>query len=304
MAKPIAAVLVAALLLALALVAWSWRPWRAERAVRVPDGPFVSSGPRDRAVIWAVGDGADGGGAARDLVARMRRGRLDRLLYLGDVYATGPLAALRPDGTAADWRENYATVYGALAGRTAPTPGNHGWRLRGEGYLPYWTRVYGRPVPSFYDFAVAGWQVLSLNSQAPHAAHSAQLRWLRERVRAPGTCRLAFWHRPRFSAGPHGDAPDLEPLWGALRGRGAIVVSGHDHNMQRLRPVDGLVQYVSGAGGHGLYGFSDDARLAFGNDEAYGALRIELRPGRARLSFVTTAGRVLDTSEVRCRRAG
>jgi hypothetical protein len=136
---------------------------------------------------------------------------------------------------------------------------------------------------------------------SPHAAGSSQLRWLAREAARPGTCRLAFMHRPRFSGGRHGDQPDVAPLWNALRGRAALVVAGHDHDMQRLRPIDGITSFVSGAGGHGRYELRPDARRAFGDDRTYGALRIDLRPGHARLRFVAAGGRVLDSSAVRCR---
>lgn len=286
---------------ALGIAVVLWRPWHSEPPLRQPHGAFVSSGPARRALIWAVGDGADGSARAQRVVTRMRRTRVDRVLYLGDVYGGGLLPLVRGDGTAADFRKRYDPVYGDFARRTAPTPGNHEWPQRGDGYEPYWEAVFGTPPPAYYDFRVAGWQLLSLNSEAPHGARSAQLRWLRARVRAPGTCRLAFWHRPRFNAGRHGDAREVAPLWDALRGHARIVVSGHDHNMQRLRPVDGITQYIAGAGGHGLYDVRrDDPRLAFAQSRAYGALRIELRPGRARLAFVSAGGAVLDVSVVTC----
>lgn len=281
--------------------AWAWQPWRSEPPLREPRGAFVPSGPDGRALVWAVGDGADGSARAQRVVARMRRTAFDRFLYLGDVYGGGLLGRLRGDGTAADYRDRYDPVYGTFAERTAPTPGNHEWPRREDGYEPYWAEVFGTTPPAYYDFRAGGWQLLSLNSEAPHGRGSAQVRWLRTRLQGAGTCRLAFWHRPRFSAGKHGDAPDVAPLWDALRGRATIVVSGHGHNMQRFGAVDGIVQYVSGAGGHGLYRLRRrDRRLAFGDDDTYGALRIELRPGHARLAFVSVDGRILDVSVVRC----
>jgi hypothetical protein len=61
-----------------------------------------------------------------------------------------------------------------------------------------------------------------------------------------------FWHRPRFSAGTvHGDAPDVTPLWNAIRGHARLVLNGHDHVMLRYRPRDGLTEYVAGSGGAG-----------------------------------------------------
>jgi calcineurin-like phosphoesterase family protein len=278
----------------------AWAPWRADPAIRLPHGAYVPSGPRGEALLWALGDGADGGTAARSVVARMKRKRFDRVLYLGDVYGSGIVSLALGDGSAADFRTRYDALYGQFAKRTAPTPGNHEWPRRAEGYEPYWRGVYGQAPPAFYAFAVAGWQILSLNSEAPHGVHSAQLSWLRGQLRAPGTCRLAFWHRPRYNAGRHGDDPGLAPLWDALRGHARLVVSGHDHNMQRFAPVAGITQYVSGAGGHGHYGVRADRRVAFSNDRDYGALRIELAPGRARLAFVSAGGRILDVSTARC----
>jgi len=296
------AIVLAIVVAVVAVFAVPW-PWRTDAPpIHEPAGAFVASGPRDRAIVWAVGDGADGGPAGRAVGARIGAGRPDRLLYLGDVYAPRLLGWLRGDGTAADYRDRYAPIYGALADRTAPTPGNHEWPQRGSGYEPYWRGVAGRTPPAYYAFEVAGWQLLSLNSEAPHGAGSAQARWLASRVAArAGTCRLAFWHRPRFSAGMHGDQPDVAPLFDALRGHAALVVTGHEHDMQRLRPVAGITQVVSGAGGHSRYGVHRDARLAFADDRSDGALRIDLRPGGARLRFVSASGRVLDDSSVRCR---
>jgi calcineurin-like phosphoesterase family protein len=111
----------------------------------------------------------------------------------------------------------------------APTPGNHDWPDHESGYDSYWQRVTGAPTPPWYAFRAGGWHVLVLNSEAPHGPGSAQLRWLRAQLRGRTSCRLANWHRPRFSAGRHGDQPDMSPMWDALRGHAALVLSGHDH---------------------------------------------------------------------------
>jgi hypothetical protein len=256
-------------------------------------GQSPPSASSRHAVVWAVGDGADGSAAGRSVAARIAAGPVDRLLYLGDVYK---------DGTAAEFRRNYAPTYGRLAAKTAPTPGNHDWPNHKTGYDPYWRRALHRRLPHWYAFRAGGWEIISLNSEAPHDRGSPQERWLRARVRRRGTCRIAFWHQPRYSAGTHhGDQRDVTPLWNDLRGRAAIVLAGHEHDMQRFRPIDGIVEFVSGAGGNERYSLRSDPRLAFGNDSEFGALRLDLRPGVARYAFVTAAGRVLDSGAVRCR---
>jgi len=93
----------------------------------------------------------------------------------------------------------------------------------------------------------------------------------------------------------------MAPLWNTLRGHAAIVLGGHDHDMQRFKPIDGITEFVSGAGGHELYTVHDDPRLAFANDDTYGALRLRLRRGAAAYAFIATDGRILDSGTVRCR---
>jgi hypothetical protein len=287
-----------AIALALALVVGGVIALAAPHDAPLGRGGFalVRSPPGPRAELWAVGDGnasADG----RAVAALIRAARPDRLLYLGDVYEAG---------TAADFAANYAPSYGRLAGLTAPTPGNHDWAAHASGYDPYWGRALGRTrVPAWYAFNAGGWQILSLNSEAPRDRGSPQERWLRGRLGGAGTCTLAFWHRPRFSAGRHGDEADIAPLWDDLRGSAAIVVNGHDHDMQRMAPIDGITQFVSGAGGRDRYAVdTGDQRLAFSDDREFGALRLRLRSGLASYAFVAADGRVLDAGRVRCRPDG
>jgi hypothetical protein len=213
------------------------------------------------------------------------------VLYLGDVYEAG---------SPTDFRTHFASIYRPLLKRMAPTPGNHEWPTHRSGYDPFWRSVTGAATPPWYALDVGGWHVISLNSET--AGDAGQLSWLKRRLAlyGSGNCTLAFWHRPRFSAGPHGDQADLAPLWNALRGHARLVLSGHDHDLQRMRPIEGITQVVSGAGGRHRYAVHRDRRLAFADDSHFGALRLRLSPGQARLAFVTADGRVLDRSAVRC----
>jgi hypothetical protein len=259
------------------------------------DGTARPSG--SSAVVWAVGDAADGTGASRELARMILDQRVDRFLYLGDVYGSSEFG----DGTRRAFEEHYDPLYGELAPDTAPTPGNHEWQQRDRGYDDYWRMAGGRRVEYFYAFDLAGWEIVSLNTQEELSAGSRQERWLRSELTESGTCRIAFSHRPRFSAGRHGDQPDLQPVWDALRGRAVIALAGHDHNLQRLHPVDGITQFVAGAGGANHYELHDDERLAFGDATTTGALRLELRPGRADYAFVDEDGRALDRGSLTCR---
>jgi hypothetical protein len=288
------AVLAIALVLLVAGVAWT--------TLGRPDpGPLVPAGvhgfrvaPAERAArVWAIGDGADGSARTRRVADLVVRENPDAVLYLGDVYESG---------TADEFERKVRGPYRRLLGRMLPTPGNHEWPRHAEGYDPFWKSVTGVETASWYATTLAGWELISLNSETRHDAGSPQVRWLRRRLADRGTCRIAFWHRPRFSAGEHGDHPDTQPFWDALRGKAVLVLSGHDHNLQRFAPRDGLVQIVSGAGGRERYRVDEgDPRLEFGDDDHHGGLRMTLHAERADLEFVTSDGEVLDSSSVRCR---
>ena len=130
------------------------------------------------------------------------RGKPDRMLYLGDVY---------DDGTREEFERNYKPAYGRFDSIAAPTPGNHDWHNRAEGYDPYWKAAGLVTNRHYYSFRTAGWEIISLNSESGLEDGSPQRRWLEQRVRGRGTCRIAFWHRPYLNAGRHGDQKDTAP---------------------------------------------------------------------------------------------
>jgi Calcineurin-like phosphoesterase len=248
---------------------------------------------KPNSVLWAVGDAADGQPTSRKVSSMVRSRRIDLLLYLGDVYDTG---------TAQEFDRNYRPIYGGLGSITAPTIGNHEWPNIATGYVPYWTAIRGTPPPLWYAFAASGWQLISLNSNLPTSGD--QEDWLHSLIESTpgyGTCRIAFMHHPRYSAGPHGDLTALSDIFDDLTGHASIALAGHDHDMQRVLPIEGITQYVDGAGGNELYPVNrDDARLAFFNDTDHGALRIALHPDHAVLTFVDEDGTPLDRSTVPC----
>ena len=239
--------------------------------------------------MWAVGD-ANPPNSAR--VARLiRRTDPDRILYLGDVY---------PEGTRDDF-ERWAKPWRPAR----PADGADARQPRvgeaREGYEPFWRDVTGETPPTYYKFRAGGWDILSVNGE--HSDWRSVENWLSDQASSGGDCRIAFWHRPAYSAGKYkrGDERARE-FWDALEGAARIVVNGHDHNMQRMRARNGIVQFIAGAGGRYRHNVDEDnRRLAFGDDDHFGALRLDLAPGTARWRFVTARGRVLDRGSLGCR---
>lgn len=247
----------------------------------------VPAGPAEAADLWAVGDGADGKPMSKAVIALMAATDPAAILQLGDVY--GPYASYMD------------AAYGGLVDRVLATPGNHDWHQpkRIADYLSYWEdHTQGRAL--YYSYQVAGWQILGLNSEIPQEDDTEQVRWLKAELARPGTCRIAFFHRPRYSAGRHGDQADMAVLWDLLKGRSTLVLNGHDHDMQRLLPIEGTTEMVVGSGGHGHYALHEDARVAFGDDVHDGALHLSLTSGTAHFAFTAVDGTVLDSGDLSC----
>ncbi len=249
--------------------------------------------------VWAVGDGGVAGPGDDRLAGRVGSWGIDRLLYLGDVYE---------NGSAREFRERYHPGWGRFKSITRPTLGNHEWEARARGYARYWgARARGPRGAYYYSFDIGGWHFVSLNSHEDSSPGSTQVAWLRrDLARHRGNCTIAFWHRPRYSAGVYRNddsAADVEPFWRALRGRAVAVLNGHDHNYQRFKRRRGITQFIVGAGGRmPLHDVREsDPRLAAADDSRLGALRLDLGRSRLRYEYRTVDGERVDSGRLRCR---
>lgn len=201
---------------------------------------------------------------------------LDAVLPLGDLqYQSGGLT---------DFNAYYAPTWGRVAQITRPTPGNHDYGTpEAAGYFAY----FNNP-PAYYSYEVGSWHLISLNSEVDHESGSAQLAWLRaDLADHPSNCALAYWHKPRFSSGPHHSSASFEPFWQTLYEYGAdVVLSGHDHVYERFAPqgpngvadpVHGIRQFVVGTGGKSHYAFGPlEPNSEVRNSDTFGVLKLTL----------------------------
>ena len=205
-----------------------------ELAGREGAAPNSRRTPSASAEVWAVGDGADGGDDARrvaEMIARAQarpaavpRRRLRRR-HAGGVREQLParVRPLRHDRGAHARQPRLAATARRATTRTGKAAG-----------LVTRTATTTRSGPR-------GWEILSLNSEsglrgriaaAPLAeAAVAQARHVPDRLLAPAVPERR----------PHGDQEDTAPLWRAVRGRAALVLNGHDHNIQHFKRRDGIV---------------------------------------------------------------
>lgn len=261
----------------------------------------------DEAVLVGAGDIAKCymiGGAI--LTARL----LDRIP--GTIFTVGDHAY--DSGSVQEFQDCYTPTWGRHRERTRPSPGNHD--LMTDGGRPYYEYFGDNAGPKgrgYYSYELGSWHIISLNSADDIRANSRQWRWLKKDLKAnPSECILAYWHRPRFSSGPHGSDTELRDVWRLLYQAGAeIVLSGHDHTYERFAPQKpngkadpdrGIRQFVVGTGGGGMYGFRKPApNSEIRDNSTYGVLKLTLGPGRYEWEFIpANVGNFSDSGSGTC----
>jgi calcineurin-like phosphoesterase family protein len=233
----------------------------------------------------------------------------------GTVFTTGD--NVYPDGTLTQFNNCYAPTWGRHKSRTKPVPGNHDYHVAGAGgYFDYFGAAAGDPAKGYYSYNLGAWHIIALNSEISQSAGSTQEQWLRADLAAnPKTCTLAYWHKPRFSSGQHGNIAASQPLWQALYDYGAdVVLNGHDHTYERFAPQNpsaqadpkGIREFVVGTGGAGLYPFtSNQPNSQVRNNATFGVLKLTLHSTSYDWQFIPIAGQnFTDSGSANCVSSG
>jgi hypothetical protein len=182
---------------------------------------------------------------------------------------------------------------GGLWRRMLPTAGpTHD--VTGCGSSDY-ERYWGRPAMRPYSVNIGAWHVIQLPSAAYRYDCNvpAVTAWLkRDLARHRNLCTLAFFHEPYWTRDTDGhDRKTTTREWVQIMYRAGVdlTLHGHQHNYQRFLPQDpsdrvdrrrGIVSFVVGTGGIGLYDFTGGrTNAATSTDRTYGALKLKLKPG-------------------------
>lgn len=237
----------------------------------------------------------------------------DAVLTLGDNQY--------PDGSLDRFRGGFDHNWGRYKSIIHPVVGNHEYGTTAAGgYFAYFGQSAGSSDGGYYSFDLAGWHLIALNSECARiggcGAGSAQERWLRADLAAhPSECSLAYWHRPRYSSGHHGDSVELSTLWADLQAAGGdLVLAGHDHDYERFVPMGpngmpdstGVREFVVGTGGDSFLALhAPHPGHEVGLVGHPGVLEIALLPDGYEWSFRTTdAAAPADAGAGRCHPAG
>jgi hypothetical protein len=226
----------------------------------------------------------------------------------GTVFTLGDNAY--PDGKLTEFQQCYGPDWGRHKARTRPSPGNHDYHVSGAaGYYTYFGSA-ASPLDhnctsnckGYYSYNLGAWHIIALNSEVDHSVSSPQIKWLRTDLAAHrNRCTLAYWHRPLFSSGLHGNSSQIKEFWQVLYQYGAdVVLNGHDHLYERFAPqspsgapdaAHGIREFVVGTGGANLYPFSSiKPNSAMRNNKTWGVLKLTLHATSYDWKFVPIAG--------------
>ena len=219
----------------------------------------------------AFGDNGTGGQEQYDVAQQMVRQRakfpFDFVLMLGDnIYGSD---------TAADFRRKFEDPYKPMldAGvKFYASLGNHdnpNQRL----YKPF--NMDGK---RYYSFKKENVEFFALDSTY---MDPVQLAWVEKQLSAStAQWKICYFHHPLYSDGKfHGPDRDLrsrlEPL--LAKGGVSVVLSGHEHFYERLKPQQGIYHFIIGNGGQLRYHDlkpSQDIAKGFDTDRGFALFEI------------------------------
>ena len=102
----------------------------------------------------------------------------------------------------------------------------------------------------YYRFTKGNVAFYSLNS---NYMDKTQLKWLEDQLaKDTADWKICFFHHPLYSSGgKHGSDKELrkvvEPLF--VKYGVNVVLAGHEHFYERIKPQQGIYYFISGAGG-------------------------------------------------------
>jgi hypothetical protein len=192
----------------------------------------------------AFGDSGSGGADQRMLAEQMFTVPYDLIVHTGDIaYDSGAIG---------EFEDNVFSIYAPLFQHLPffPSAGNH--EYHSSDAAPF-RAVFSLPGTNekWYSYDWGRVHFVALDTESDYAT---QARWLDADLGATALpWKIVYFHKPPFSSGGHGSDVSLRAaLAPVLEQRGVqLVLSGHDHDYERVAPARGVRYVVTGGGGVG-----------------------------------------------------
>ena len=195
-------------------------------------------------------------------------------------------------GTMTQFEDNYFAVYADLLRSFAmfPAIGNHD---EGDIYRQVFDLPYAAPGHNWYSFDHGDVHFVALDTNEMNAA---QADWLEADLTAnQREWIVVYGHHPPYSSGEHGSNTEFQQTFGPIleKHRVDLVLSGHDHDYERIAPQNGVHYVVTGGGGRGTRAVGSSAFTEF-SEAVLNFVYVEIEGNRLLLHAIDGDGTEFD----------
>lgn len=278
---------------------WGCDAWISEknRALPFSPGEVTLATQATPMRVLVLGDFGSGSRGQKEVAAAIRaqheRQPFHFGITVGDNFYQRGVSSVRDS----KWKRRWEDYYGMLGIPFYPTLGNHDYYGDVQAQLDYVSPSKTWVFPARqYVLRSELVDLMAIDTMDPRVE---QYRWLEDRLnKSTARWKIVYGHHPIFSAGDHGDSEVLKQvLLPLLRGRVALYVAGHDHDLQHFKPVDGMHQVISGGGGAKLRELTPDPRTVFART-MYGYTVLEVGTERIHLEMYDQKGQKVHEADI------
>lgn len=206
----------------------------------------------------AFGDSGGGGADQRALLKQMYTVPFDLMIHTGDLAYD--------NGTIGQYEDTVFGIYSDLFRNVPffPAAGNHDNRT--DDGLPF-RRVFNLPSDEkWYSYDWGRVHFVALDTES---SYRKQAEWLdRDLAQTKLPWKIVYLHKPPYSSGAHGSDLSLRRILEPVleRHHVQLVLAGHDHDYERMKPQHGITYVVTGGGGKGTRAVGSSRFTAFSED--------------------------------------
>jgi hypothetical protein len=261
--------------------------------------PDIVANPDAEVVIAVVGDSRDGATVLSQVATLLAGKAPDLILFSGDAVTLG---VIQPE-----WEEFFDAAEPLF--KTAPVVSAHGNHEANA--INYYAQfaMPGDEENYALDYGFAHLTVLNDTPIDDAAILGSTKTFLDADLTAHDSARwkLVMHHQPIWSASTrHGSSTTLRDAWGPVFDAHAVdlVLSGHDHDYERSKPMkgstpqatpaEGTVYMVSGGAGAEIYDNGTDFWTQY-SEKTHGAAIIHVRKNTMTVDVFHPDGSMIDT---------
>jgi acid phosphatase type 7 len=216
-----------------------------------------SADSTDTIRFLAFGDSGGGGTDQYALMEQMNTVPFDLIVHTGDLAYD--------DGSIGKFEDNVFGVYEELFRNIPffPAAGNHEYNtLQGAPFREVFN-LPGDGGEKWYSYDWGRIHFAALDTEADYATQAA---WLdRDLAASTSPWKIVYLHKPPYSSGEHGSDTRLRSILAPVleKHHVQLLLAGHDHDYERMKPINGVQYVVTGGGGRGTYSVTTSDFTAF-----------------------------------------